>query len=433
MTVGKKKFVTSTNYEDPYRPFPVRMFNVIGTSIGSLGLSDPLEVGTLVDHARRKTGLADFGDDGHRNALEVLVKSINNEANLTPMGRLIQKFRLANMLVQRLRIEELLKEHPEINDVDLGTIILVTGLQRTGTTLLQRLLNSNPYLCGVSGTEALEPAPANHAKEHKELARKLRATLAQRAISYLAPQFRAVHPIDPDEPEEDVMLLDLNFMSQMPEAIMHVPTYSHWLEGEDHTQTYRYFRKVLKILCWQRPRRNWVLKTPHHMEYLDVFLKTFPDATIVQTHRDPQKALPSFCSMVAHGRAIFSDHVVPKEIARHWCRKALRMVELTMQVRAKADPRQFVDVSYYDLMENPVAQLQRICRQAAIDPDDETMRKAEKYVKANPQNRFGTHAYQLSDFGLDEKAIEERFALYREKYAIPFEPSTRIRTRGEQE
>ena len=353
--MGKRDFVTSTDYEHPYRPFAIRVFNFLGSSGRKLGLSGRLEAEVLAKHARRKTGLADFGDDGHFEALEVLVKSINDEARLTATGRLIQKSRLTGALVHRLRIEELLRTHPEIHDIDLGTIILVTGLQRTGTTLLQRLLDSNPAIRGVSGAEMLDPVPAGSMKGRGTIARKLRAPLAQRAISYLSPQFMAVHPVSYNEPEEDVMLLDLNFMSQTPEAIMHVPGYSRWLEDQDHTRTYEYFRKVLKVLCWQCPGSQWVLKTPHHMEYLDVFLKTFPGATVVQTHRDPRKSLPSFCSMVAHGRAIFSDRVDTGEIARHWCSKTRRMVELTEAVRCDADPDLFIDVSYYDLMTDPIA------------------------------------------------------------------------------
>ena len=418
--MAKKNLVTSTDYENPYRPLPVRVFNSIGKLSESIGLSSSLNIEKLTAGAIRKTRLEDFGEDGHFEALEVLINSINEEAELTPTGGAIQKIRLASALVHRLRIEELLKQHPEIHDVNLGKIILITGLQRSGTTILHRLLNSHPNIRGVSGVEALNPLPQD-SKTKGIITRNVQAVLAQRLIAYLSPQFMAVHPIDHNEPEEDVMLLDLNFMSQAPEAIMHVPSYSRWLEEQDHTQTYKYFHKVLKILCWQRPSSNWVLKTPHHMEYLDVFLKVFPAAIVVQTHRDPRKTMPSFCSMVAHNRGIFSDHVDPKEIARHWSRKARRMVELTIQSRDKADADRFVDVSYYDLMKDPIAQLRRIYLKAGIDFDTEAVRQAESFMKKNPQNRFGRHAYRLSDFGLSEEIIEDHFSFYREKYEIPFE------------
>ena len=412
---------TSTDYQNPYRPVPVRILNRLGKVGGNLGLTGSLRVDTVVNQAKRKTGLADFGDDGHFRALDALVGSINDEARLTATGRFIQKSRLADALVHRLRIEDLLREHPEIHDIGLGKIVLVTGLQRTGTTLLQRLLNSHPEIEGISAAEALDPVPAGNAKGSGMDGRNRRARLAQGVASYLSPQFTAVHPIDHNEPEEDVLLIDLNFMSQSAEATMHVPSYSRWLEGQDHTRTYQYFLKVLKVLCWQRPRSRWVLKTPHHMEYLDVFLKVFPDAIVVQTHRDPRKALPSFCSMVAHGRGIFSDCVESTEVGRHWCRKTRRMVELTMQARERADGARFLDVSYYDLLKDPIAELRRICRHAGIGFNNNAERAAAKYMHANPQNRFGKHVYRLGDFGLTERIVEEAFSAYREKHAIPFE------------
>ena len=419
--MAEQRRVTSTDYENPYRPVPVRILNRIGRVGGNLGLTGSLRVDTLVNQAKRRTGLADFGDDGQFRALDVLVGSINEEARLTATGRFIQKSRLADALAHRLRIEDLLREHPEIHDIGLGKIVLVTGLQRTGTTLLQRLLNSHPEIEGISGAEALDPVPAGNAKGSGVDGRKRRARLAQEVISYLSPQFAAVHPIDHNEPEEDVLLLDLNFMSQSAEATMHVPSYSRWLEGQDHTRTYYYFLKVLKVLCWQRPRSHWVLKTPHHMEHLDVFLKVFPDAMIVQTHRDPRKALPSFCSMVAHGRGIFSDCVEPTEVGRHWCRKTRRMVELTLQARDGEHGARFLDVSYYDLLKDPIAELRRICRYAGIGFNDSAERAAAEYMHANPQNRFGKHVYRLGDFGLTEGIVEEAFSDYRAKHTIPFE------------
>ena len=417
----RKNLVTSTDYEHPYRPLPVRLLNLIGRATGMPGLPGSLKTDALIRQAKRKTGLADFGDDGHLLALETLVESINREARLTAMGRLIQKSRLAGSLEHRLRIEELFKRHPEIHDIDLGKVVLVTGLQRTGTTLLHRLLNSHPAMRGVSAAEAMDPVPAADARRGGEKSRGRRARLAQRAISYLSPQFMAVHPIDHNEPEEDVMLLDLNFMSQSAEAMMHVPSYSRWLEGQDHTQTYEYFRRVLKVLCRQRPSTGWVLKTPHHMEHLDVFLKVFPEATVVQTHRDPRIAVASFCSMVAHGRGMLSDYVKPGEIGKHWFRKTHRMVQITMQTRAGADPGRFVDVSYYDLTRDPMTELRRICAHAGIGFDDQAERQAEEYLQANPQHRFGKHAYRLEDFGLSRETVDEAFACYREKHAVPFE------------
>jgi len=406
--------LTSIDYQNPYRPVPVRVFN-------RLAPAGRLDVNALIRQAKRKTGLSDFGDDGHLEALQVLVESINNEARLTPTGRVIQKSRLAGALIQRLRIQDLLRRHPEIDDIDLGPVIAITGLQRTGTTLLHRLLYSHSQIRGISGLEALMPVAAPGSAERTKRARKRQAMLAERTISYLSPDFMAVHPIDREQPEEDVLLLDLNFMSQSAEAILHVPSYSRWLQNQDHTATYEYFRRVLKVLTWQQPAPAWVIKTPHHLEYLDVLLKVFEGVTVVQTHRDPRVAVSSFCSMVAHGRGMFTDYVDPAEIGRHWGDKTHRMVDWAMKVRAETPEGRFVDVSYYDLTRDPIAQLRRIYEVAGVDFDDEARDLAEQYVAANPQNRFGKHNYRLEHFSLSQQAMDETFAAYREAYEIPFE------------
>src|SRR6185503_18919343 len=125
--------------------------------------------------------------------------------------------------------------------------------------------------------------------------------LSERTLAWLAPEFFAIHPVEADAAEEDVLLLDHSFTSQAPEATLHVPTYAAWLETQDLEPAYRYLARALKLLSWQKPRQFWVLKTPHHMEYLDELFRVFPGATVIQTHRDPQKTMGSFCSMVAHG------------------------------------------------------------------------------------------------------------------------------------
>ncbi len=413
--------MTSTDYRNPYRPAAVRIFNRIGNTDRRYGPSGRLDVDSLVDAAQRKTGLTDFGTDGHLRALGMLVESINDEARLTATGRQIQKTRLLAALVNRLRIQELLRRHPEIHEIHLGTIVLIAGLQRTGTTLLQRLLNSHPDIRGISGAEVLNPVPAIDHVERGERARARRAVLAERAFSYLSPDFKAIHPTDHDEPEEEVLLIDLTFMSQSGEATMSVPSYSRWLEGQDHTWTYEYFRRVLQVLSWQRPGRIWVLKTPQHMEHLDAFRSVFPQATIVQTHRDPRKTVASFCSLVAHARGILSDRVDPLEIGGHWFRKTQRMVQRSAQTRQVTEAGRFVDVSYYDLTGDPIAEVRRICERAGIAFDDEAEREAERCVEANPQNRFGRHNYRLEDFGLSEQAVDEAFSAYRQRHAIPFE------------
>lgn len=419
--MGKKLLHTSNRYNKPYRPLPIALFNRAGRIAAKIGATSDLDVEQLIASARRKTGLTDFGDEWFRTPLSVLVDSINQEANLTPFGKLIQKTRLEGALIVRLRAEQLLKDHPEILDIDLGKIIIIAGLQRTGTTTLHRLLAADPNMRALMSWEALNPLPLPKESAGNPKRRIAKAKTAEKGLAYLAPEFFAIHPVEHDAPEEDVLLLDLCFMSQSPEATLHVPTYASWLEQQDHTPAYEYLRTMLKILSWQRPAKNWVLKTPHHMEYLDVILKVFPEALIVQTHRDPQKTTGSFCSMVSHGRGVFSDEVNAQEVARHWMRKVNRLMQLSINVREQCEQNRFIDVSYYDLVKAPISQVALIYQFAGIPFDQSAAEAAESTSKRNVQHRFGKHIYHLEDFGLTKDAIEHQYGFYRRRYGIPYE------------
>lgn len=412
---------TSTEYRRPHRPLPVSIFNGVGRAARKLGFGDPLDVGRMVAAARRRTGLSDFGDEWFLEPLEVLVRSMNAEARLTPLGARIQHVRIVSALSTRLRVERLLREKPEILDIGLGQIILIAGLQRTATTLLHRLIAADPGIRSLKSWEALNPLPLRGERTGDPRGRIGRAKLAVRTIRFLAPEFLAIHPIAHDAPEEDVLLLDLSFMSQSAEAAMHVPSYSAWLEGQDHTKCYEYLRTMLRILHWQRPGAGWVLKTPHHMEHLDVIRDVFPGVCVVQTHRDPKKSVPSFWSMVAHGRGIFSDHVDPEEIGTHWMRKTRRLIERSMAVRRSAGDRGFVDVYYYDLLADPLAELRRIYRAAGIDLTAEAEAAAEAVSRRSPAGRHGRHVYSATRFGFDDAGIDDDCAAYRREYRIPNE------------
>lgn len=414
---------TPTDYARPYRPWPVAAFNALARLTPRAGPLRRLDAARMLANARRRTGLQDLGDERCLTALRVLVRAINDEAELTPTGVLLQRQRIEGALANRLRAQQLLKHHPEIHDLELGKVVLIAGLQRTGTTALHRLLASHPDMRALMSWEALNPTPLPGEGERGFDRRLRRARLAERTIAYLAPAFFAVHPIAHDAPEEDILLLDLSFMSQTPEATMHVPSYAKWLEGQDHAHAYRELKTLLRLLHWQQPAKHWVLKTPHHLEHLDAVLATFADVTVVQTHRDPQVALASFLSMVAHGRGVFSDRINAEAIARHWTAKACRMIERAEAARRQAHPDRFVDVLYHDLMRDPVAQLERIYRQAGIPFCAEAQETAARTMQRNPQHRHGKHIYSAAHFGINGAKVEDGFAAYRARYRIPSESS----------
>lgn len=412
---------TSTDYTRPYRPWSVALLNRAGRLARRLGLHDSMDVDRMVASARRKTGLSDFGDEWFREPLRVLVESINEEARLTPVGARLLSARIVSALAVRLRTERLLREHPEIRDLEVGKVIVIAGLQRTATTTLHRLIAADPGVRALRSWEALNPVPLPDERPGDPRRRLREAKLGVRAIRFLGPDFLAVHPLDPDAPEEDILLLDVSFMSQSAEATMRVPRYARWLEGQDHTKPYEYLATLLRILQWQRPGRCWVLKTPHHLEHLDVVLKVFPDVCIVQTHRDPKKSIPSFCSMVAHATGLWSDHVDPHEIAAHWMRKTLRMIERSMNVRKTSADGVFVDVLYRDLVADPIGALRAVYRSVGIDFTEAAETAARRVAARDVKDRHGRHVYAAASFGLDDRVLDETFGVYRRAYGIPDE------------
>ena len=397
------------------RPLPICLFNAVGRN-------PALQVKKLMAKAQTKTGLFDYGDAWFLEPLTVLVKSINEEAKLSRLGTAIMQKRLVDALATRLRAEDLFKRHPEILEIDLGHVFVIAGLQRTGTTLLHRLLASAPLVRAPLSWEVLNPVPLPGDAGNK--ARIRQGKIAERGLKFIAPTFFAIHPVEHDMPEEDVLFLDISFMSQSAEATMRVPTYAAWLETQDNTPAYAYMKKMMQLLHWQNPGANTVLKSPHHMEYLDVILKIFPGATILQTHRDPQKTMASFVSMVCHGTGVFSTEVNPVEIAEHWQRKVHRLITLSGAARTQETESQFIDVAYADLVVDPVGQLKRIYEKAGVPFTDESADFAKKLLQRQVQNKYGRHIYDPADFGMSAEQIAHDFEDYRARFNIQPEVSS---------
>lgn len=425
---------TSTDYRHPHRPLLFRGANLAlgGLSrVGSRRLRASLEESSLLEAAERSTGLLDFGDGSFREPLKKLLSSIESEAHLHPVGRHMVRERLVSTIANRMRIEEQFRRHPELEASRVMAPIVIVGLQRTGTTLLHRLLAADRRIRSLASWEALAPAPLGRedrpAESGKSDPRLANARMAEGALRYLAPDFFAVHPVEAGAPEEDVLLLDLSFRSTVAEATLRVPTFSRWLEEQDQEPAYRMLERCLKLLQWQRTPTGqaaegtgegtqWVLKTPHHLEWLDVLLGVFPNAKVIWTHRDPKTTIASFCSMVAHGRGVFSDRVDPLEIGRDWGRKVERMIQRAMSARDAAGERYFVDVHYDDLTKKPLEVMKRVYGEIGMPFTKDTETVMKDLLRTHTQHRHGVHRYAMEDFGLRPEDIDARFLAYRTRF-----------------
>ncbi len=416
----------TSSFGKPYRPAAIALANRIGRALWKLGIGGkPITVRGVLSDARRKVGLDDFGDEGFLEPLEVLVDSINREARLNPVGHMIIRGRIVGVLTNKLVAQDTIKRHPEILDIQVEAPIVVAGLARTGTTMLHRLIAQDPAIRSLASWEAINPAPAKQKVGQKKDPRFAQAAAAAKGLKYMSPGFFAIHPAEPDAPEEEVILLEQAFLTTTPEAMMNVPTYSKWLEAQDHVPAYQALRRMMQYLQWQRPGIGkdvrWVLKTPHHQEYFDPLLEVFPKALLVQTHRDPLKTSPSLFSMLTHLQMIFSDEVDPKRVASHWLGKIENMARRTLATRERVGDRGFIDVSYYDLIKDPLSEVARIYEAGGLELTAPTVRLMQASQKVNKQHKYGRHKYSLADFGMTKEDVESRIATYRARFDVPYE------------
>jgi hypothetical protein len=306
-----------------------------------------------------------------------------------------------------LRAEHYFKKYPEILEQPLYPVMVIIGLQRTGTTKLHRMLAGDPENRALASWEALNPAPINGEMKSGEKRIKI-AKLNENALKIMSPGFFAIHPVEHLAPEEDVLLLDVSFLSTTAEAIMHVPSYSDWLEKTDQSPAYEYMVKLLKLLQWQRPAKRWVLKTPHHLEFLSLTEKHFGDVQFIWTHRNVQECIPSFLSMVAHSRILFSNEVDANEVARHWIRKIGYMLSQAMDYRLKnAHNNHITDVLYMDLVSDSQGVLKRIYQKQNLEFTPGLQNTFELAEKSNPRGKYGYHHYAHEDFRIDKDYIDQ--------------------------
>jgi hypothetical protein len=406
--MAKSRLIKSANYKK--QPVWFGAINSIWQKTYSFGTEIKLDKDRLIKSACRNTGLTDFGKEFWDEPLERLLYALNNEARLHPVGRFISQKRIENLLSVRLRAEYYFKKYPEILEQQLYPALVIIGLQRTGTTKLHRMLASDWENRSLLSWEALNPAPMNGEMKSGEKRIKI-ARLNENALKIMSPGFFAIHPVEHLAPEEDVLLLDVSFLSTTPEAITNVPSYSDWLEKTDQSPAYEYTAKLLKLLQWQRPAKRWVLKTPHHLEFLDLAQKYFGDVQFIWTHRNVHEAIPSFLSMVAHSRILFSNDVDAQEVARHWVRKIGYMLSRAMDFRLKNSENVFInDVLYKNLVNDSKSVLSKIYQNQDLEITPELQMIFENTEKSNPRGKYGFHKYAHGDFGIDRDFIE-RFTM----------------------
>ncbi len=387
-------------------------------------MTAPLTVGELRAAATDKTGLDDFGDDWFDEPLGVLVRSLSEEARLSELGHQMTRRRLVALLVDRLRLRELVRTHPAISDEQVTVAAEICGLPRTGSTLLHRLLASSPQLTSTASWETSYPLPfPGEPAEAPE--RKRRAQERMAAFLALSPEFADIHSVSWEAPEEDVILVDRSFTSMSFDSFYWAPSYGVWLRGFDQSRAYAELREWLQVLQWQDPRRGpdrrWVLKSPHHLTAAATVLDTFPGCKIIMTHRSPVEAVPSYASMVVSMTSQYSDAVDPVAVGRYWSARFKETLDGLGPVRAQ-HPDRFIDVHYKAVQRDPLAQAHQIMGSLGLPVTAEDTDAWTRYLEHNRSERHGTHSYSAEDFGLSAQQLSTDFAPYIATYLPEDQP-----------
>jgi hypothetical protein len=383
----------------------------------------PFDADALCAEARARTGLEDFGDDHFREPLRRLLRSLADEARLSPAGVTSQRERVLGSLVTRLSAEALIARHAEILDEEIRAPLVIVGPTRSGTTRLHRLLAVDPRHFAVLWWENRSPVPDPRSDWRREDPRIREARDEVRAVLTAAPELESIHPWDPEGPDEDALLCEHAFLSYVPESSVHVPSYRDWMQDQDLTPAYEFLARMLRILQWQKKQRGergerWVLKTPQHLGFLPALCTVFPDARILQTHRDPLDAVPSAASMYSTLWRLSCDEVDPTVVGRQVRDRLELDLERCRAFRAGEPAERFQDIWFDDMQRDALFQLERIYAWLGTPFLAETRRGLEAWLVENAREKRPPHRYTLEEFGLDEQDLRSRFADYRTRFIL---------------
>ncbi len=375
----------------------------------------------VLEAARRQTDLSDFGAGDFRTRLRVWLAAVDEDDRLGPLGRLGLYASCVRVLANRLRLEDLLARHPEILDVPIRAPIVVAGLPRSGTTHLLNLMAADARLRALPYWESLEPIPARGEGPGRDGRdpRYVRCLRTYEQASARLPLLKAMHDMPPEHVHEEVELLDLDFASYQLEWVCAAPSWRDFYLGLDMRRHYAYLKKVLQALQWLRGPDRWVLKSPQHLEQLVPLHETFPDATIVVTHRDPVSVIRSAITMMAYGERMRRTRIDLAALAAYWIDRVERLLRACVRDRDRISAARSVDVLFHELTADEGAVVERIYERAGLPMTDEARAATAAFAAENRRGKHGRVVYDLrADFGLDPAVVRRRFGFYFERFAV---------------
>ena len=386
------------------------------------GLEIELSISAVQNVAREATGLDCWGPEDWKERLGVWFDEMNADDNRTNLGRLTLFNDAVRYATTRLRINALLAVHPEIHDQKINQPIIVVGLPRSGTTHLVNLIAADQRLRSMPLWEGQEPVPDPNESPGPDGIdpRWTRCNEIWEQMRAASPLLASMHPMEPDHIHEELEFMLPDFTSYSPEWVAQAPKWRDYYLSHDQTPHYQgALLTGLKILQWKKPRDRWILKCPQHLEQLGPLMQTFPDATIVMTHRDPVSVVQSAITMMTYSARINYKHVDPQWYLEYWHDRIHKLLTASIRDRHLIPSARLIDVPFREFMADDVGMVERIYEVAGLPMTNEARAQIDAYMAAHPRGKAGQVVYDLrKDFDADPAELRRAFDFYFERFPV---------------
>jgi len=395
---------------------PVRLFNGFGALLEKSRIpSTRMFAADLIETAKRRSGLEDFGEGDFFEALSRLLDSCQDEAQLNLIGKIALKTDVLETLSARLQMERDRQLYPDITRQEIREPLFIVGLPRSGTSVVHRLLGADPEHRSPLMWEVRSPSPPTRDDEKRRIQR---ATQSCNFFNWLAPKFRHAHTVGAEVPQECVSLMTPTFLSDQFDAMYYVPSYRGWFFKKDLRPAYEYHRRFLQHLQFRRAARRWILKAPTHMFAMPALLSVYPDALFVQTHRTPINAMASVSSLVTILRSAFSDEVDPFIVGREAIDYWSETMDEFLIERDRLPSNRICDLEYDQIRRGPFGAVRRIYEFFGWTLSREAEQRMRALLAKQVERQSANHRYDLSQFGFSSEEILSKFATYCRRFGL---------------
>jgi hypothetical protein len=393
---------------------------MVSSAIGASSRRAQIQLPSLLDQARKASGLSDFGDEWFMQPLAEVVRMINEEAGLKSADEPPVQGMVKN-LADRLQLVEYLKRHPEALDEKIDVAGVIIGLGRGGSTLLQRLLSASPQVNYTPWWEVVFPLPLPGEQRGDPTPR---IELGKRTASHVNevwPEMVAMHPVDALEADEEIALFDRTPHCMMYSFYFYVPSYMPWLRKQDQRMAYQELKTWLKVMQHQQPsRRNrrWLLKSGNHLYSgaLRPLLDTFPEALAIMTHRKLQNVIVSYCSMQTVTIQKYSDTFDRRRLGHQAMEVFSAALRDLQAVRLEYPADRFLDVQYEDTVKEPLQVFRSSMRAMKFDIGAADEEAAARWMASHGRDTHPAHRYSPEDYGITQDEVAKNFRFYHDAF-----------------